>query len=109
MHILTVAKVKDYPDIEQLLSDLTWYDDNYYIDDTCDDTKSTAHFDYCTLGGRFSLDGNIHIATYKQVIEKHGRVNAYLLENYEFFYTEYDDNKCPFKSDDVVYIIDGHQ
>ena len=102
MHLLTVARVKDYPNPEIVLSDLTRDDNSRRI-------KPTAHFDYCTLGGRFSLDGNIHIATYKQVIKKHGRVSAYLLENYEFFYTECDDNKCPFKSDDVVYIIDGHQ
>lgn len=102
MHFLTVARVKDYPDPEILLSDLARDDNSRRI-------KPTAHFDYCALGGRFSLDGNICIATYKQVIEKFGHVNAYLLENYEFFYTEYDDNKCPFKNNDVVYIIDGHQ
>lgn len=68
--------------------------------------KVSDHFDYCTLGGRFSNDNLENIVPYKKVIEEYGEVDAFVLSDYDFYYT--DDNKCPFEPDDLVYVIDGH-
>lgn len=45
-------------------------------------------------------------AKYKDVVAKFGPIDVFVLPDYEFYYT--DDNKCPFKPDDLVYVIDGH-
>ena len=68
--------------------------------------KVSAHFDYCILGGRFVNENFANVVSYQKVIDKYGSAGAFVLPNYDFYYTE--DNKCPFKPDDLVYIIDGH-
>lgn len=68
--------------------------------------KVSAHFYYCILGGRFVNENFANVVSYQKVIDKYGSTGAFVLPNYDFYYTE--DNKCPFKPDDLVYIIDGH-
>ena len=156
MHYLVVAKVKDYPDFNELINALEHIDpakDDYWgnweeiaanveefsksnkdeIMENFDDEdmsfedkveayidlrgfrigydgkvyeKVSAHFDYCILGGRFVNENFANVVSYQKVIDKYGSAGAFVLPNYDFYYTE--DNKCPFKPDDLVYIIDGH-
>ena len=156
MHYLVVAKVKDYPDFNELINALEHIDpakDDYWgnweeiaanveefsksnkdeIMENFDDEdmsfedkveayidlrgfrigydgkvyeKVSAHFDYCILGGRFVNENFANVVSYQKVIDKYGSAGAFVLPNYDFYYT--DDNKCPFKPDDLVYIIDGH-
>lgn len=156
MHYLVVAKVKDYPDFNELINALEHIDpakDDYWgnweeiaanveefsksnkdeIMENFDDEdmsfedmveayidlrgfrigydgkvyeKVSAHFDYCILGGRFVNENFANVVSYQKVIDKYGSTGAFVLPNYDFYYTE--DNKCPFKPDDLVYIIDGH-
>ena len=68
--------------------------------------KASAHFDYCSFGGRFVNENFADVVPYQKVIDKYGGAGAFVLPDYEFYYT--DDNKCPFKPDDLVYVIDGH-
>ena len=156
MHYLVVAKVKDYPDFNELINALEHIDpakDDYWgnweeiaanveefsksnkdeIMENFDDEdmsfedkveayidlrgfrigydgkvyeKVSAHFDYCILGGRFVNENFANVVSYQKVIDKYGSAGAFVLPNYDFYYTE--DNKCPFKPDDLVYIIDAH-
>lgn len=155
MHYLVVAKVKDYPDVIELLKALTYnhpvekdfwgkwekiagslaefaFNNKEEINDTIDDEdmsfddkvseymdicgfrtgcygeiyqKVSAHFDECSLGGRYVNKNFADVVPYQKVIDEYGE-DAFVLPNYDFYYTE--DNKCPFKPDDLVYVIDGH-
>ena len=67
--------------------------------------KVSAHFDECSLGGRYVSKNFADVVPYQKVIDEYGE-DAFVLPNYDFYYTE--DNKCPFKPDDLVYVIDGH-
>lgn len=68
--------------------------------------KASAHFDYCEFGGNFVNDDFANVVPYQKVIEKYGGAGAFVLPDYEFYYT--DGNECPFKPGDLVYVIDGH-
>jgi len=156
MHYLVVAKVKDFPDVDDLMEALVPSDsepedspgkwklvaesiDEFIssnkdeiiseIDDDemsfenkvsmyleffrlyadCDGRvweKTSEHFDYCLLGGGFTNDKITDIVPYQKVIDEYGEVAAFVLADYGFYDT--DDEECPFKPDDLVYIIDGH-
>lgn len=68
--------------------------------------KVSSHFDSCVLGGRYTKGDLEYVAPYQNVIDEHGGVGAFVLPDYDFYYTEY--KKCPFKPDDLVYVLDGH-
>ena len=68
--------------------------------------KISDHFDYCVFGGRFVNKNLENVVPYQKVIDEYGKVAAFVLPEYDFYYT--DEKQCPFKPDDLVYIIDGH-
>lgn len=58
------------------------------------------------MGGRYENENFADVVPYQKVIEKYGGAGAFVLPDYEFYYT--DGNECPFKPDDLVYVINGH-
>ena len=153
MHYLVVAKVKDYPDVKDLMDALSHGDTSAagnwkLVADSLEDfikankddiiseidddempvedqalayielfgyhiasngkiyEKVSSHFDSCVLGGRYTNEDITGVAPYQNVLDECGQADAFVLPEYELYYT--DENECPFKPDDPVYIIDGH-
>lgn len=179
MHYLVVAKVKDYPDIAELIAGLTrqidiiskddldigiwksitdefqpywenstmlsklslilFYDicGNYGKDVSCESVKFTneelnqkrkqfvrahgfwaddhdiyakvsGHFDYLLAGGKYNMETKDQKAKYKDVVAKFGKVDVFVLPDFECRFTKHRDVECPYQDDEEVWVLDGY-
>ena len=67
--------------------------------------KVSGFFSICHAGGKYAFGDRKYIATYGEVLEKYGKADAFVEE--DFFLSPTKCKDCPFQQDDEVYIIDG--
>lgn len=92
-----------FPKKKQFIKDHGFWaeDDDVYA-------KVSGNFDYLLAGGKYDMETEEQKAKYKDVIAKFGKVDVFVLPDYECRFTNHRDVECPFEDDDEVWVLDGY-
>lgn len=71
-------------------------------------TKVSGYFDYIRGIEKYGSEEEIETAKYKDVVAKFGKVDAFVLPDFECRFTKHRDVECPFQDDDEVWVLDGY-
>lgn len=71
-------------------------------------TKVSGYFDYIRGIEKYGSEEEIETAKYKDVVAKFGKVDAFILPDFECRFTKHRDVECPFQDDDEVWVLDGY-
>ena len=82
----------------------------FWVDDENEDVyaKVSGHFDYIIPGEKYDMETEEQKAKYKDVIAKFGKVDVFVLPDYECRFTKHKGVECPYKDDDEVWVLDGY-
>ena len=83
-------------------------DHGLWVNDEDVYAKVSGHFDYLLAGGNYDMETEEQKAKYKDVIAKFGKVDVFVLPDYECRFTNHRDVECPFEDDDEVWVLDGY-
>ena len=83
-------------------------DHGFWADDENVYAKVSGYFDYLLAGGKYNMETKDQKAKYKDVVAKFGKVDAFVLPDFECRFTKHRDVECPFQDDDEVWVLDGY-
>lgn len=70
--------------------------------------KVSGHFDYLIQGGKYDMKNKKKTVKYKDVVAKFGKVDVFVLPDFECRFTKHRDVECPYQDDDEVWVLDGY-
>lgn len=70
--------------------------------------KVSGYFDYIRDTEKYGSEEETETAKYKDVIAKFGKVDVFVLPDFECRFTNHRDVECPFEDDDEVWVLDGY-
>lgn len=137
-HSLIIARVKDFPDAEKLKRALVWpldyetigdfgtweqtgrnmKDDNaeyhhFELPDKNGDIweKTSAHFDYCILGGKWIDEDHPCVDTYKNILNYYpdSCENFAVLKDFNLKNLSFPKQQTLWADDDLMYVMDTHR
>lgn len=85
-------------------------DHGFWVNDENDDVyaKVSGYFDYIIPGGKYNMGNKQDKAKYKDVVAKFGKVDVFVLPDFECRFTKHRDVECPYQDDDEVWVLDGY-
>lgn len=83
-------------------------DSGFWVEDEDVYAKVSGYFDYIIPGGDYDMGTEDQKAKYKDVIAKYGKVDAFVLPDFECRFTKHRDVECSFQDDDEVWVLDGY-
>ena len=83
-------------------------DHGFWIDDGNVYAKVSGNFDYIAPGGKYDMETEEQKAKYKDVVAKFGKVDVFVLPDFECRFTKHRDVECPYQDDDEVWVLDGY-
>lgn len=83
-------------------------DHGFWADDENVYAKVSGHFDYLLAGGKYDMETKDQKAKYKDVVAKFGKVDVFVLPDFECRFTKHRDVECPYQDDDEVWVLDGY-
>ncbi len=137
-HSIIIARVKDFPNAEELIRALVWPSDyemvgdfgtwkktgrnmkdenaEYYHFELPDKNgdiwdKTSASYDYCILGGRWADEEHPCIDTYRNILSYYpDRNERYaILKDFKFKEFSFPKQQNLWNDDDLVYVMDTHR
>ena len=83
-------------------------DHGFWADDENVYAKVSGHFDYLLAGGKYDMENKNKAVRYKDVVAKFGKVDVFVLPDFECRFTKHRDVECPYQDDDEVWVLDGY-
>ena len=99
---------KDTP--EELLQKKRQFikDHGFWVDDGNVYAKVSGNFDYIIPGGKYDMENKNKAVRYKDVVAKFGKVDVFVLPDFECRFMKHRDVECPYQDDDEVWVLDGY-
>ena len=84
-------------------------DSGFWVEDEDVYAKVSGYFDYIIPGGDYHMGTEDQKAKYKDVIAKYGKIDAFVLPDYECHFIKNEGAEaCPYKDNDKVWVFDGY-
>ena len=94
-------------DVAKLQADCT-FEHGFLAEDEKIYAKVSGYFDYIRGIEKYGSEEEIETAKYKDVVAKFGKVDAFVLPDFECRFTKHRNVECPFQDDDEVRVLDGY-